>query len=91
MPDFEAKNTFIVGSSNDGIEANAAFAEEQGFTYPLLCDTDLSVAMAYGAAVHAGAGKASRIACLIDAEGRVKAFYDPAGKAEVPPQVLAQL
>ena len=40
----------IVGCSNDDVTLNKKFAEEQGFMYPLLCDTTLAVAIAYGAA-----------------------------------------
>lgn len=79
----------IVGCSNDPKEANAKFAEENGFSFPLLCDTDLSVSIAYGAAADAGAGKASRVAALIDESGNIAKYYDPAGKGEFPAQVLA--
>ena len=86
--DLAAKNVAIVGCSNDPKEANAKFAEENGFSFPLLCDTDLSVSVAYGA-VAAGAKNASRVAALIDEAGNVAKYYDPAGKGEFPAQVLA--
>lgn len=73
------------------MEKNKAFAEEQGFTFPLLCDTDLAVAVLYGAAADASAGKAARVAALIDEQGNIEAYYDPAGKGEFPAKVLAAL
>ncbi len=80
-----------MGCSNDDQAANAAFASEFGFDYPLLCDTDNAVAMAYGAAADASAKSASRIAAVIDEAGNVAQYYDPAGKAEFPAKVLADL
>ena len=75
----------------DDVAKNRAFAEAEGFTFPLLCDTDLSVAVAYGAAADASAPKAARIAALIDSDGNIAKYYDPAGKAEFPPLVLGDL
>ena len=71
--------------------SNKAFAELQGFDYPLLCDEDRSVSVAYGAAASAGAEKASRIAAVINEKGTIAAIYDPAGKGEFPAKVLADL
>lgn len=84
-----AKNVAIIGCSNDPAEANAKFAEVNGFTFPLLCDTDMAVAMAYGAAPDANAKSAKRVAALVDENGKVAKYYDPAGKGEFPAQVLA--
>ena len=81
----------IVGCSNDGTEANAAFADCHSFAFPLLCDTELKVSIAYGAAADASASSARRIAVLIDEKGMVAKYYDPAGKGEFPAQVLADL
>ncbi len=47
--------------------------------------------MAYGAAADASAKSASRIAAVIDEAGNVAQYYDPAGKAEFPAKVLADL
>ena len=67
------------------MEANAKFAADEGFTFPLLCDTDLAVAEAYGAA---GDGKARRVAALITEDAKLAKYYDPAGKGEFPALVL---
>ncbi len=39
MPEYEAKNTKILGASFDTPEENKAFAEKFDFPFPLLCDT----------------------------------------------------
>ena len=70
---------------------NRKFAEGNHFAFPLLSDTDLSVAVAYGAAHHHSAPRARRIAALIDERGRIAKIYDPAGTAEFPAQVLADI
>ena len=77
-----------MGCSNDDVQQNKAFADEQGFGFPLLCDTDLTVAAAYDTA---GDGKARRTAVLIDEAGKIAASWDPAGKAEFPAEALAQI
>ena len=79
----------IVGVSNDGVEANAKFASEQGFSFPLLCDTDLRISMAYGAAKSADAGKAARIAVLIDSSGTVEQYW-PSVDARAFPATLIE-
>lgn len=93
--EFAAKNCSILGCSNDEQDKNAFFAEELGFEYPLLCDTDLSIAIAYGAAADASAGKAARIAALIDEDGKVAQYWNPVcepGKAgEFPAEALKAL
>ena len=81
----------ILGCSNDAIAANAKFAADNHFDFPLLSDTDLTVAVAYGAADDGSASKARRIAALIDENGRIAKIYDPAGTAKFPAQVLADV
>ena len=56
----------ILGASFDDQEANAAFARKFGFDFPLLCDTDRKLGLAYGAADDPGAATARRISYLID-------------------------
>jgi len=69
----------IIGCSSDNISANAKFAADNHFAFPLLSDTDLVVALKYGAAASAGDGKARRIAALIDERGHVAKVWDPVG------------
>lgn len=68
----------ILGVSVDGAAANAAFRAEHDLPFPLLCDTDRKVSMAYGAADGPDAKYARRIAVLIGEDGRVREYWPKA-------------
>jgi|TARA_B110000438_G_scaffold272090_1_gene290520 peroxiredoxin Q/BCP len=68
---FEEKNIIIYGVSLDGVEDNRAFAEKFSFPYPLLCDVDREIALAYGAVNSIDDQYAARISYIIDAEGKI--------------------
>lgn len=77
----EALGVEVLGVSFDDRAANAAFAYKFGFPYRLLCDTDRSIGMAYGACDSTGARHARRISYVIDESGRILQAYgqvDPA-------------
>lgn len=78
----------VLGISFDGVEENRAFAEKFSFPYPLLCDTDRSVGLAYGACESADAGSPARISYLIGPDGRIAKAYDKVDPAAHPEQVL---
>ena len=46
--EIQARGATIVGVSADGVESHRAFAEKYGLNFPLLADTDTTVAQAYG-------------------------------------------
>ncbi len=69
--EFAARGVAIVGVSVDDQSANAAFAKANALPFPLLCDTDRAMAIAYGAADDAKAPVARRIAVLVDGDGKV--------------------
>lgn len=48
MPKFEAANAQVLGVSVDFNDANKAWAEKLGLTYPLLSDVRRDMAKAYG-------------------------------------------
>ena len=48
MPKFEAANAQVLGVSVDINDANKAWAEKMGVTYPLLSDARRQMAKAYG-------------------------------------------
>ena len=48
MPKFEAVNAQVLGVSVDVNDANKAWAEKMGITYPLLSDTRRQMTKAYG-------------------------------------------
>lgn len=62
----------IVGVSFDGVDKNRAFAEAQGFPFPLLCDTDKAMSKAYGAAKGRASLFPDRITYVIDEHGKIE-------------------
>mgnify|MGYP002863225229 FL=1 len=90
--EFEAKGAAIVGVSFDTIEENRAFAEKFSFPYPLLCDRDRTMGLAYFATDEPGTGGyAKRIGVLIDPEGKVVEYWASASAAEFPQEVLDRI
>ena len=66
----------IVGISMDSVAENRAFAEKEGFLFPLLCDTDKQVSIAYGAAADASAAYPKRRTVVIGPDGKVEQILD---------------
>ena len=62
----------ILGVSFDTVEENAAFVKKEGFSFPILCDVDRAMGLAYGAAADAKAGYAKRITYVISPEGKIE-------------------
>ncbi len=87
-PDFARSNIVILGASFDTQSDNAAFAQKFGFPFPLLCDTDRSLGMAYGACDDVKAGYAKRISYLIDEQGNILKAYLKVQPADHPQEVL---
>lgn len=77
--------------SFDSVEDNAAFAAKFGFPYPLLCDTERALGLAYGACDSAGAGSARRISYLIGPDGKVRKTYPKVDARSHPETVLKDL
>jgi len=73
------------------MEENAAFASRFRFPFPLLCDTQRAVGLAYGACDDAQAPSARRISYIIGPDGRVKKAYGKVDASSHPAQVLADL
>ena len=74
----------VLGISFDDQAANRAFAEKHGYTFPLLCDTDRSVGLAYGACDSAQDAYARRYTYVIGPDGRIEQAIDttdPKGQA----------
>ncbi len=71
---------------------NKAFAEKFSFDYPLLCDVDRTMGLAYGAADEPGVGGyAKRIAVIIGPSGEVLEFVPSADCAEFPREALSRI
>jgi peroxiredoxin Q/BCP len=65
----------VYGISFDSVDDNRKFAEKFSFPYPLLCDPERKVGMAYGAADKPDAGYAKRISYVIDEQGKILLAY----------------
>jgi peroxiredoxin Q/BCP len=81
----------ILGVSTDDVAANAKFANEQGFEYPLLCDTEREICLAYGACQSASDGAAKRITYVIGADGKIAQVHAEVNAREHPETLLPTL
>jgi len=88
----------VIGASFDTIEDQRAFADAEGFGYPLISDADKSIGQHYHAEREPGEdyyeyGLPRRITYLIDPEGQIAAAYDLSGQdlASHAAQVLADI
>lgn len=77
--------------SFDKAEDNKAFAEKFDFNFPLLCDIEKSVGVAYGACDDPSARSAKRVGVVIDPEGNVKEYLSKVDAAAYPEQVLKRI
>jgi len=87
----EAAGLEVLGISFDSVEDNRAFAEKFDFPFRLLCDTDRSVGMAYGAAESPESGYAKRISYVIGEDGRILLAYPKVDPKAHLDQVLGDL
>ena len=78
----------VLGASFNSVEDNAAFAKKNGFNFALLCDTDRTLGLAYGACDSPKARYANRISFLIDEAGKISRVYDKVNPRDHPAQVL---
>lgn len=81
----------MFGVSFDPVAANKAFAEKFDFPFPLLCDTERAMGLAYGACDTPDAEYARRITYVIDGAGRIRAAYPDVKPTLHPRQVLDDL
>jgi peroxiredoxin Q/BCP len=88
---FDENSIQVVGASFDEIEINRAFAEKNGFAFPLLSDCDRKVALAYGACVDSKAASPDRVSFLIDEHGLIARVYDRVDPRDHPASVLADI
>ncbi len=68
---FKQKNTLVYGVSLDNEADNKAFAEKYSFPFPLLCDVNRELSLAYHAVAGSDDGYASRISYVIDEQGKI--------------------
>jgi peroxiredoxin Q/BCP len=80
-----------MGVSFDTVEENRHFAEKFDFPFPLLCDTDRSIGLAYGAATSPNDEYAKRIAYVIDENGKVAQAHAKVDASTYPAEQLKNL
>lgn len=73
------------------MDDNRHFAEKFDFPFPLLCDTERAIGMAYGAADSVKAEYARRIAYVIDEEGTIAQAHAKVDAAAYPSWQLRNL
>jgi thioredoxin-dependent peroxiredoxin len=88
---YEQKGTVILGISFDTPEENQAFAKKFDFNFPLLCDVDRKVGLAYGAADDATAANARRVGVVIGPDGKVKEWHAKVDARAFPQEALSRL
>ena len=89
---FRDLNAQILGVSLDDAASHKAFAEEHGLPFPLLADTDGSVAETYGVKTRMfGLTVAKRQTFIIAPDGTVAKHYTSVKPATHSTQVLADL
>lgn len=81
----------IYGISFDTPEENQKFADKFRFNFPLLCDVDHKIGLAYGAADSDKDEYARRIAYVIDENGHVQEAHAKVNPATYPGDQLATL
>ncbi len=77
--------------SFDTVQENLNFKNKFNFPFQLLCDTERTIGMAYGACADAKTKHASRIGYLIDAAGKIRKAYPSVDAKQFPEQALADL
>lgn len=73
------------------MEANRKFAEKFSFPFPLLCDTERKIGLAYGACNTAKDEYARRVGYWIGPDGKVRKAYPAADAKTFPETVLGEI
>lgn len=89
--EFQQKNTVIFGMSYDTPAENAAFVQKYRFAFPLLCDTDRSVAKAYGAFDPNEADYPRRNTYVIGPDGKLEQVLEGVNAKTHPKSLLDSL
>jgi thioredoxin-dependent peroxiredoxin len=74
----------VLAASADTVESNQKFADKEGYTFPMLCDTELKLIKALGIQI-AGRPMSQRVTFVVDGEGKIAKIYDkvtPKGHAD---------
>jgi len=69
---FEEKNAVVFGISTDSAADNLEFKQKHWLPYPLLCDVDRKVSLAYGTVGFSSAYYSERVTFVIDPNGIIR-------------------
>lgn len=86
--DFKKQGVEILGCSFDTVAENAAFAKKYDLPFPLLCDVDREIGLAYGACDEPNAGYADRITYVIDEDGFIAKSFSHVDARNHPAKLL---
>jgi thioredoxin-dependent peroxiredoxin len=81
----------VYGVSFDTQAENRAFAEKFSFNFPLICDIDRKLGVAYGAADAPATGSAKRIGVVVGPDGKVKEWLGKVDAKTYPQDVLKRI
>jgi peroxiredoxin Q/BCP len=73
------------------VDDNAAFAKKFQIPFPLLCDTNREIGLAYGACDSAKEEYAKRISYIIDPSGKIQRVFPKVNPSKHPEELLAVL
>lgn len=88
LPQYQAKNTQVLGVSVDDVDSHAEFCDSEGLQFPLLADTTGTVSKAYGSWLGF---MSLRHTYLIDPEGILREIFLGVKPAIHSQEVLSRL
>ena len=83
----------MFGASADTVKYNQEFTDEKKYTFPLICDTELTLIKALGIQI-AGRPLPQRVTFVIDKQGKIAKIYEkvqPKGHAAEVLKVVKEL
>ncbi len=89
ISEIRALGAEVLGASADGVEAQRRFAEKFAVPFPLLCDTQKTLAKAYGAL--SPESRVARRTFLIDRTGTLRKVWPKVAPAGHPAEVITAL
>ena len=92
LPQYEQKNSVILGVSEDTPDSHQQFCTKEGLTFRLLADSNHTVATAYGSLGNfAGMTIANRNTFLIDPTGKIAQVWTKVDPSTHSPAVLSAI
>lgn len=88
LPQYQARNTQILGVSVDTVDSHAEFCDAEGLRFPLLADTTGAISKTYGSWLT---GMSLRHTYLIDPQGILRERFLGVNPAIHSKEVLARL